>query len=57
MILRLFFKGLRVSEGLNKSKTYWLASILVEAGVGQDTGSCMPSKLGNVTPLFINVRK
>ena len=30
---------------------------MVEPGVGQDTGSFMTPKLGNVIPLFINVRK
>ena len=33
-----------VSEGLKKSKTFWV-NALVESRAGQDTGSCMPPTL------------
>ena len=39
-----------------KFKTFLLASALVEAETGQDTGSCLPPKLGNFLPLPINIR-
>ena len=45
-----------VSEGIKKFKNFSPVSTLVEARKGQATGSCMPPKLLNVTPLFINVR-
>ena len=32
----------QVSEDLKKSKAFWLACALVEAGAGQDNGRCMP---------------
>ena len=40
------------SEGLKNSKTFWLASALVEAGAGQDSGSCMPPRLRNAVQHF-----
>ena len=41
---------------IKKSKIFW-ASDLEEAGTCQDTGSFMPTKLGNPLSLFINVKK
>ena len=46
-----------VSEGIKKFKNFSPVRTLVKARKGQATGSCMPPKLRNVTPLFINVRK
>ena len=43
-----------VSEGLTKSSTCWLANTLVETEAGQDTGRCIPTKLGNA---LANLRK
>ena len=42
--LRIYFLINYVPEGPKKSKVFWLASVLVEAGAGQDTGICMPPK-------------
>ena len=47
MLLGFFLRN-GVFEGLKKSNNLWLASALVEAEVGKDTGSCIPSKLENV---------
>ena len=54
VLLVLFSK---VSEGLKKSNTFWLASALVETEAVQDSDSCTLPKLENVLPLFINKRK
>ena len=47
----------QVSKGLKKSNTFWLASDLVEVEAVLVFGSWMPTKLGKVLPLLINVRK
>ena len=57
LVLLDYFLINQVSKGLKKPNTFWLASALVEAEAVQDSGSSILPKLGNVLPLFINVRK
>ena len=54
VLLMYYFLINQVPEGLKKCSTFWLASALVEAEADQGTESCVPPKLGNALPLFIN---
>ena len=51
MLLGLFLIN-QVSESLKNSKTFWLASALVEAGAGKGSGSCMSPRLRNAVQHF-----
>ena len=54
VLLTYYFLINQVPEGLKKCSTFWLASALVEVEADQGTESCVPPKLGNALPLFIN---
>ena len=50
-----YFPINQVFEGSKKFKTFWLASALVEAGAGKDTGSCQCMKSVQIWSFFWSV--